>query len=234
MHRSSRGRGLSLIVGLGLLVASSISAKPQPPGGVSLDPAKWLIHNAAWTPATHPLPLVGMSGWYFDVPDPSDSVNYVMVPFTTPMTQAQSVTFAAQIVATSGVPIFHAAYEPGNTCDPPPTTRAHFARIYTTGHGKNGVTQEEYSAPDNYRWWTNPVALLLAEGTATVTVPLNPAQWSDANGTFGDVDPIGFAAALASPGTIGFTFGGGCFFGHGVYVDGGTARFLVTSYTVQP
>jgi hypothetical protein len=28
------------------------------------------------------------------------------------------------------------------------------------------------------------------------------------------------------------TFGGGCFFGHGVNVSGGTARFALISYTI--
>jgi len=216
-----------LLVAFALL---ALAAKPQPPPpGVSLDPTKWLIHNSAWTPAPHPLPLLGMSGWYFDFPDGSDSVNYVMVPYTTLMTQAQSVTFSAQIIATGGAPVFHPAYEPGNTCDPPPTTRAHFARLFAIHH----KAVEEYSAPDNYRWWTNPTALLLTPGSATISVPLDPGQWTDTNGNLGTSDPIGFAAALADPMTIGFTFGGGCFFGHGVYVDGGTARFVVTSYTVQ-
>jgi len=64
-------------------------------------------------------------------------------------------------------------------------------------------------------------------------VALDPGQWTDTNGNLGTSDPIRFAAALADPMTIGLTFGGGCFFGHGVYIDGGTARFILTSYVVQ-
>jgi hypothetical protein len=32
---------------------------------------------------------------------------------------------------------------------------------------------------------------------------------------------------------VGFTFGGGCFFGHGVSVSGGKAKFYVTSFTIK-
>ncbi len=215
-----------------LLLAAlfSLAAKPHTPApNVSLDPSQWLIHDSAWTPVTHPQPLAGMAGWWFDFPDVSDSVNYVMVPYTTPMLASQSVTFTAQIVTLSGAPVFLPASEPGNTCPNPPTTRAHFARTYAI----RKTVIPEYSAPDDYRWWSNPLAMTLEAGTATVTVPLDPAQWSDAGGIMGSNDPAGFSAALASPGTIGLTFGGGCFYGHGIYADGGTARFIVTNYAVQ-
>ncbi len=218
-----------------LLVAAlfSLAAKPHtPPPGVSLDPAQWLIHDSAWTPVTHPQPLSGMAGWFFDFPDVSDSVNYVMVPYTTPMLASQSITVTAQIVATSGAPVFLPAFEPGNTCDAPATTRIHFARTYRIKRAQ--TTVEEYSAPDNYRWWATSTAMLLtAGGVVTMTVPLDPAQWSDTSGVSGRLDPSGFAAAIADPGTIGLTFGSGCFWGHGVYADGGTARFIVTNYAVQ-
>jgi hypothetical protein len=32
---------------------------------------------------------------------------------------------------------------------------------------------------------------------------------------------------------VGFSFGGGCFYGHGVRVSGGGARFALTSYKVK-
>jgi len=39
-----------------------------------------------------------------------------------------------------------------------------------------------------------------------------------------------FRAALQNVGNIGMTFGGGCLAGHGVNINGGTARFSLTSY----
>jgi hypothetical protein len=38
---------------------------------------------------------------------------------------------------------------------------------------------------------------------------------------------------LGNLGNVGFVFGGGCFYGHGVNVIGGSARFLTTSYSVK-
>ena len=43
----------------------------------------------------------------------------------------------------------------------------------------------------------------------------------------------GFQDALGDLGHVGMTFGGGCFFGHGVNISGGTARFSLISYTVS-
>jgi len=37
---------------------------------------------------------------------------------------------------------------------------------------------------------------------------------------------------LQHPAMLGFSFGGGCFFGHGVNVSGGMAQFLVWGYSI--
>jgi hypothetical protein len=55
-------------------------------------------------------------------------------------------------------------------------------------------------------------------------------------GKSGDDDATalaGFQDALGNLGRVGMTFGGGCFFGHGVNVSGGTARFALISYTIS-
>jgi hypothetical protein len=86
-----------------------------------------------------------------------------------------------------------------------------------------------------YRWWSNPSSFVLAptNGAVTFTVPLHGSQWTDVNGMNGVQQPSGFAAALAHPANIGMTFGGGCFFGHGVFIDSGTATFNVTGFSVN-
>jgi len=69
-----------------------------------------------------------------------------------------------------------------------------------------------------------------------LVAPLNAAQWSSVlgkKGTDSAVATQGFEAALADLGNVGMTFGGGCFFGHGVFVTGGTARFIATGYAVR-
>ena len=65
---------------------------------------------------------------------------------------------------------------------------------------------------------------------------LTPDQWSSVYGKTGNYDATalaGFRDALANLGHIGMTFGGGCFFGHGVNVSGGTARFVLIGYTIS-
>jgi hypothetical protein len=34
-------------------------------------------------------------------------------------------------------------------------------------------------------------------------------------------------------GNVGFSFGGGCFYGHGVRVNGGGAKFVVKNYILK-
>ncbi len=40
---------------------------------------------------------------------------------------------------------------------------------------------------------------------------------------------VGFKQAMANLGNVGFAFGGGCFYGHGVRVSHGDARFQICS-----
>ena len=75
----------------------------------------------------------------------------------------------------------------------------------------------------------------MAAGTVKLTVPLNPSQWQDTWGHIGNSSAeatAGFKSSLANPTQIGITFGGGCFFGHGVRAQDGTARFKVTDFKI--
>ena len=65
------------------------------------------------------------------------------------------------------------------------------------------------------------MAIELAEGQHTVAVPLKPNQWSSVFGKKGDSARTEFDAALGDVEHLGISFGGGCFFGHGVNVSGG-------------
>lgn len=76
----------------------------------------------------------------------------------------------------------------------------------------------------------------LAAGAATLIVPLVPEQWSSVFGKGGTADAAaraGFATALQNVTRLGVTFGGGCFFGHGVFVQGGRAQFMLANYEVR-
>ena len=56
-----------------------------------------------------------------------------------------------------------------------------------------------------YRWWSNPL----------------------------DRPERDFTATLLRIGAIGMTFGGGCFFSHGVYLNSGSATLTVTDMTLN-
>ena len=71
----------------------------------------------------------------------------------------------------------------------------------------------------------------LAPGEYTMKVELSPDQWTNVEG---ERSASGFADMLKNMGNIGVTFGGGCFFGHGVNVSGGTARFMMIRFELKP
>ena len=101
-------------------------------------------------------------------------------------------------------------------------------------------------------WWSNtPVPATVADpgsyysftagGTVTpvtLSVQLNPANWSDECGTFGNQSYAAtqeFNAAIAKIQFIGLSFGSGYFFANGVGVNGttGTANFQLISYSTS-
>lgn len=199
-------------------------------GQVSLTPRDWNILYSSKLPK-HPAALNGQVGWYFDFPvydkpistcapkNACPSVHYV----TTDYTQSISGTLVMTLrVETSGPGVvFNGNLQTDNTCNTPSTVRPYFEHIKDSGG--------EFE-----RWWANPTSYVLAPGSATLTVPLTPDQWSSVFGKRGDYDPAslaGFQEALQNVGQVGMTFGGGCFFGHGVNVSGGTARFILTGYS---
>ena len=81
-------------------------------------------------------------------------------------------------------------------------------------------------------WWSNPIAMTLTgNGTATLTVPLTPSQWSDWNGQNGASVTAAFNAAVAKVSQIGLSFGGGCFFENGVTTTDGSGTFALTNFS---
>ena len=194
---------------------------PSPTAGIPMAAASWQIRESAGMP-TQPNPNAG-GGWYFDFPAPPGSVHYV----TTAVDMAASQNMRAVIqVRTTGAPIFHYRLKPDNTCDVP----AH-ARLYLQQSGDDMTVAKEF-----YRWWSNPTAYTLEAGSATLDVPFAPDRWTSVFGkrrTDSAQSEAGFKQAIANLANVGFTFGGGCFFGHGVNVSGGAARFVATEFSVR-
>jgi hypothetical protein len=83
----------------------------------------------------------------------------------------------------------------------------------------------------NKRWWSTAY-VELKEGDFTLNVPVSPDQWSSVFGRRGDEVPHEFNSAISQLANVGFTFGG-TFAGHGVFVAGGNARFILKQYSVS-
>jgi hypothetical protein len=155
------------------------------------------------------------------------SVNYITVPYFTGITGSSiSMTFS---IAAGSTTVFDWHTNPDNTaCAEPATVR--FMLEHT---GDSALTDIQY------RWWSWDVSYVLeaTPGSVTITAPLLPAQWSNVNGQNGSLNATteaGFASVLAHPGAIGMTFGGGCYYSHGVFIDSGDATFMLTNFRINP
>jgi hypothetical protein len=135
--------------------------------------------------------------------------------------EATTLVFSARIV-TTGEPRFQYGFGPSNPCLTPANLRP---ILWATGND----WYDEFA-----RWWprtTLPLASI--PESVTVRVPMEPSHWTSVYGKGPSVDAdamAGWLRMLAHPGSIGFTAGGGCFYGHGVWVVNGTAHFELQDY----
>lgn len=159
--------------------------------------------------------LDGQGGVYFDFPA-QDGVHYLVQGRTAPMSGA--IRANIEVTMSPGA-VLAGPPDPKNTCPPAPHFGFYFQRV-----GDN-VTD---ASKRQYRWF-GPMTTI-EPGTKSIVVTLTVDQWGD---VFGGHDPAGFTAALAQPQAVGFTFGHGCFAGHGLFVTGGSARFHIKSFTVN-
>jgi len=208
------------VVTLMTVVAAASCSSPSAPSPTPLTIA---LQSSAWQTISdpQPLPLTNDAGALtFDFPD-SGSMNYLFTP--SPLTIVHGTLSVSVRVTTSGPVVFNSLDPQTTSCTIPSSVRPF---IWANDNG-NG----EFD-----RWWSNPRALTLAAGTGTITVPLTADAWSSVNGKFGNADaPTKFAfdKALLNVSRFGLTFGGGCSFGHGINVRGGTATFSVTEYVIR-
>lgn len=91
-----------------------------------------------------------------------------------------------------------------------------------------------------YRWWANdPASVVLQNGTFSISAVLSPGAgdgWTSVMGEQASASAAataGFQQAIANAAMMGFTCGGGYFYGHGVNMSAGSATFILNSYTVN-
>lgn len=189
------------------------------------------MHAKAWSilyspgMPQHPASRPG-GGWYFDFPRPPNSVNYVLAAVNM---AASSHVEASILVATTESPVFVYNFQPDNTCVYPAHVRFLLQERGDDLSGRNG---KQY-----FRWWSNSAAYQLASGAKNLRVSLTDlSQWTSVFGEKANASAAaaaGFRQGMANLGNVGFSFGGGCFFGHGIGVSGGAARFAATNFLVK-
>lgn len=187
---------------------------PRQPDTVSLQATDWYIFYSEGV-GDHPSPT-NDGAWCFDFPPAPGSVHYVQTPYRwTAQHQFVQMTYK---IATSPDAVFNAELSPG--C----TGRATL-HLFLERRGDDLVN--EY-----YRWWSNPIAQVLESSPNTVvtlTVPLTSDNWTN---VLGHHDEGQFQQALGNLGWVGLTFGCETYFGHGVNMASGTARFLMIDYRI--
>jgi hypothetical protein len=225
--------GLSLELGL-LLCAPLVSFTAYPSfasfkqksaasQSVSMHAKAW---NILYSPSMPPHPNAVHGAWYFDFPSCRGtnvcSIHYVTVPVNL---SASKLVRAAFQISTTGTPTFQYKLQADNTCEYP----AHVRYILQ----RKG---DDLSANSELYRWFSLSGVKLEQMSADLIVPLLPEQWVSVFGKRGDYDESTrneFHRTLQSLGNVGFVYGGGCFYGHGVNVTGGSARFIATKYSVK-
>jgi hypothetical protein len=220
-------KGVLSILGLLVLAAcndNDSSPAPARSTVVPLNAQAWSILYSPGMPP-HPTPQAG-GGWYFDFPTAPNSVNYVVAAVNM---AASGYVDASILVTTTETAVFTYNRQSDNTCAYPAHVRF---LLQEKGDNLSGTNGKQY-----FRWWSNRAAYRLAPGAANLRASLTDlSQWTSVSGEKANASAAaaaGFKQAMANLGNVGFSFGGGCFYGHGVRVSGGGARFAVTSYAVK-
>lgn len=208
--------GLAIVGVLAIAACSSPSA-PSP------TPVTIPLASSAWETVSDPQPLtLANDGSALTFQFPTDgSINYLFT--SSPLRIVRGTLTVSVRVTTTGPVLFNSLDPQTSSCVIPPSVRPF---LWANDNG-NGAFD---------RWWSNPRSWTLAAGSGTITVPLTADAWSSVNGKFGNADPetrFAFDKALLNVSRFGVTFGGGCSFGHGINVRGGTATFALAEYAIR-
>jgi hypothetical protein len=177
------------------------------PATVSMNPTAWACRYASPCQIT-------AAGTGFTLMFPAE-IDYLTTNVS--IAAKDRVIVKVQVEAVSGAPTFSAT----DGCAP-----ATFGIMLE-------VRNDDMRSEDG-RWWSRLGRPAL---TATMQYVLDIettdlSQWSNVQGHIATDRPAQFNAAIANLGAVGLTFGA-CAFGHGVSVNGGSAKMTVTEFTVQ-
>lgn len=158
------------------------------------------------------------NGFRFAFPRSPGYVNYCMYNINKAISGEMVCTF--QVTGTD--PVFNAVLRDQTAAFPPAGIKLWFQR--------RGDDWSAAIGGGSYRWWSTDRSVLAEnfEQVRALQVPLTPDRWTNVNGRS---DPAGFAAALADCSSVGITFGGGNFAGHGVNLLSGSAVFDMRQFS---
>jgi len=172
--------------------------------------------NMPLTPSAHP-----SGGWYFDIPYPNAAAGHVhYLTFKHGSLSGKShIVLRYRLEMADGVQLVPTKEQPGV----PSILTMYFQR-----QGDDWSGRGRYEA---YRWWATFNSVLpIRAGEHELVIPLD-GNWTAVQVSSATTNPQGFRGAIRDTERVGFTFGGGSGYGHGVYATG-PARFVVTHFEV--
>jgi hypothetical protein len=215
---------LALVLAFGLAAAAPAGAAKPTASVNPMDSSVWEIGpitpngnrsvNMPLTPSPH------AQGWYFDFPQPDSTAGHVhYLTFKHGSLSGKSrIVLRYRIEADPGVQIYPTRY-PGMQS---------MLTMYFQRRGDDWSGRGKY---ETYRWWaTFRFHAPLTAGEHEMSVGLDE-NWTAVQTSSAASNHKAFRDAIREPDRVGFTFGGGDGFGHGVYATG-PARFVVTSFQV--
>ena len=186
---------------------------------ISMKPNDWDIrfsHNMPPEPSAS-----AFGGWNFDFPLKKGSVHYVTTRTSKKITKFVSAQFRIEALEDE---YWDFTIAPDNKTGSPSSVGLFVQRRDDdmTAEGKKQF----------YRWWSRGPngRVELKNGTFSLTIPLVMQQWTS---VYGKEDQSKFEDCFANIESIGFTFGGGCCYGHGVRTTKGKAKFICTNFTAE-
>jgi hypothetical protein len=192
---------------------------------VSMRAGDWDILYSYDMPAH---PTAASEGWVFSFPEGGDnclskedancpSVHYVTTKYTGIIHKGAMIHIEGKIEADPKA-VWNYHFEEANVCS-----------TAVSAHVMLQIRNDDLTS-SNGRYWSHPGGVTLRNGPFTLNIPVTKENWTNVDGGF---DHDGFDKLLENMGRVGFTFGGGCFFGYGVSVSAGKAKFYVTSFTIK-
>jgi hypothetical protein len=153
--------------------------------------------------------------WRSEIPEAGGHVNYMQTPF-------RATATPHNVIMTFKVESESPEYKVTDSSDTLPATVHMFFE-----------QQNDDLRDPNGRWWSYESGYNLGaqdNHMITLVVPLTPDKWSN---VYGQHDPNSFYAALENVAWIGLTCGGKNFWGHGVAVSSGRAKYSLVSFSVN-